>query len=441
MNRLARRAWPLAAAVALCPTPAWAYLDPGTGNILIYLLISLVTAGVYFAKSVGYAVARRLSGNGKAVPAQAGDDDLVLFSEGKIYWATFKPVIEALLARDYPFRYLSMDLEDPALTIEHPRMHSRYIGAGSAAFARAAGVRGRVMLQTTANIGTPGYPMPVPRHIACLAHVLHGVGGLSMYYKNAHDTCNVIFLMGDKDHESVRLLEKKRGLAPREIVSAGVPCFDELARSVTPKQGRSDPAVILVAPSWGEKSCLAYCGTDFILWLAQAGYEIIVRPHPFSLKVERAAIAAIEERFAELPNVRFDLDVDGGPSLRQADMMISDKSGVRFDFGFLYERPVLTLDVPLKNQENFEISELDYVWENDMEARLGPVISVEAMAALDAPAFLDLVRRTLATEPDHLAALRDENVAHFRHSGEFIADWVINRCRELAAPQTPDGSC
>jgi len=412
------------------PAPAWAYLDPGTGNILIYLCVSLLTTVLYFAKNIWYGLRDRLSA-GPARKMETSRGDLVLFSEGKIYWSTFRPIVEALLERKYPFRYLSMDIEDPGLTIESQYMDSRFIGTGSVAFARAAGARATVMLQTTANIGTPGYPMPVPRHVRCLAHVVHGVGGVALYYKNAHDTCNALLLMGEGDRESIRLLENKRGLPVRECVSAGVPCLDDLARSVVPKDGISDPPVILVAPSWGEKNCLAYCGTEFIRWLLEDGYRVIIRPHPFSQKVEQSFIEALRVEFEPFSGATLDLAVNGGPSLAAADLMISDKSGVRFDFAFLYQRPVLTLDIPMRNREKFEISELDYVWEEDVERRLGPVLTPEYLRGLSRTSFLDLTRSVLDTDSKELAGLRDETIANFGNSGAFIADWAIAKCASL----------
>ena len=272
------------------------------------------------------------------------------------------------------------------------------------------------------------YPMPAPRHVQCLAHVLHGVGGTALYYKHALDACDAVLLMGDGDRESIRLLEKKRGLKKRECVSAGLPCLDELARHARPKAGRSNPAVILIAPSWGEKNSLVYCGTAFIRYLADAGYSVIIRPHPFSLKVEKELIDAIMKEFSSDKGVRFDLGLDGSQALAEADMMISDKSGVRFDFAFLYLRPVLTLDIPLRCQENFEISEMEYIWENDIEKKLGPVLTVEQLHALDEKAFLDLIEKTLQTDSACLTELREKTVANFGSSGMFIAEWAVNKC-------------
>ncbi|MDR3074167.1 MAG: hypothetical protein LBV01_05535 [Deltaproteobacteria bacterium] len=418
--------------LSLCaPEPAYAYLDPGTGNILVYVLVSLVSALLYFCKNFWYGALARFGG--KSPAARAERAELVIFSEGRVYWPTFKSIVAALLEKKMPFRYVSMDIHDPGLAIANPLMQSRYVGTGSAAFARVAGARGSLMLSTTPNIGTPGYPMPAPRNVKQLVHVLHSLGGMGFYYRRAFDCYDVMLLMGEGCVDEVRRLEATRGLPAKECVSAGVPCFDEIPKPERKGRSPSEPPVVLVAPSWGEKSCLNYCGTAFIEWLANAGYEVIVRLHPFSYKVESAEAANLAKRFAPWKNVGFDTALTARESFARADMMISDKSCVRFDFAFTCERPVLTLDVPAAAQEHFEISVLGTCWEQEMETLLGPVIAPEDFRALSEEDFLETVRRTLAVPPARIEELRGASVANIGRSGEFIADWLIARCALLAS--------
>ena len=136
-------------------------------------------------------------------------------------------------------------------------------------------------------------------------------------------------------------MEELRGLPPKECVSLGLPYLDELAAKARKKEGRSTPPVVLVAPSWGNKGCLNICGPNFLLDLAKAGYDVILRPHPQSLKVETEMLDTIHEMLRDYPNVSFDTEMDATASMSRADVMISDKSCVRFDFAFLYEKPVI----------------------------------------------------------------------------------------------------
>ena len=432
-------AWlaPLLCVFLLYPPNAHAYLDPGTGNALVYVLVSVATTLVFLLKNFAYGIARKFSDLPATSTASSKESPLVIFSEGKIYWPVFKPIVEALIEKQYPFRFLSMDIHDPALTIENDFMHSRYIGTGSAAFARAASVRAKVMLQTTANIGTPGYPMPMPRHVECLAHVLHGVGGVGAYYKHAHDTCHALLLMGEGDFDSIRVLEKKRGLPPRECVAAGVPSLDELAKHISPRTGISTPPVILVAPSWGERNSLGYCGADFVQWLLDAGYRVIMRPHPFSAKVEPEFLEDLHNRFAAHPNMRFDYAISSAASLAVTDLMISDTSGVRFDFAFLYMKPVMTLQKTFEAMPQYEFSDLEYIWEEEVAKELGPVILLEEFFALGKEGFLAQVQAALAIDASHLQRLRDKTIANFGCSGHFIADWAIQKCEKAPASSPP----
>ena len=323
-----------------------------------------------------------------------------------------------------------MDMEDPALTIEDDLMDSRYIGNGAAAYARAAGRRADVMLSTTPNIGTPGFPMPRPRRVRCLAHVCHGVGDIAMYQKGSLDHYDAVLMVGDFMLPSIRRLEELRGLPAKECVSLGLPYLDELARKAQPKKERSTPPVVLVAPSWGNKGCLSVCGPQFLVDLAKAGYEVIFRPHPQSLKVETDMLSSIHELLHDFPNVHFDTDMDATASMSRADIMISDKSCVRFDFAFLYEKPVITLDIPVRNPELYEVADLGVIWEDTVAARLGEVVAPEQFDRI-----LPAVERALAMPSAALAAFRDQCVACRGWSGEAIVDWTLGVLQRYDAPQ------
>jgi Putative glycosyl/glycerophosphate transferases involved in teichoic acid biosynthesis TagF/TagB/EpsJ/RodC len=411
------------------PSKAHAYLDPGTGNLLVYLIISIFGVFAYFLKDLYFKTASRLGFSTVTLEKHANNEDIILFSEGKLYWSTFKPIVERLIEREYPFKYCSMDIEDPGLTLENRWMNSRYIGTGSAAFARMAHMRGLIMLETTPNIGTPGYPMPVPRHIPHLVHVLHGIGDIGFYARHAFDSCTALVTMNKEMERTVRHIEALRNLPAKACIPLGVPCFDELVGQITPQEGRTHPPVILIAPSWGEKNCLLLFGTTCIRWLAEAGYRVIVRPHPLSFSKEKGLIAELDGLTREFATVSIDAELDRKPSFMQADLMISDKSGVRFDFAFLRERPVITLDVPAPQRELFEVSDLDYVWEEDIEQKIGAVIAAETFASMEPALFLSLVESALQMPRANFNALKTQSIVNIGTSGRAIADWAISTCQ------------
>jgi hypothetical protein len=411
--------------VFFLPAKAEAYLDPGTGNLLVYLLVSIFGTAIYCMRNVLYKILRFKTAKGNAA---IGHENLVIFSEGKNYWLTFKPIVEGLIQKSFSFTYLSMDYDDPGLTIESPYMKSRYIGSGSAAFARVGNSRAALMLSTTPNIGTPGFPLPRPKHVRCLVHVLHAVSDICTYHKYSLDNYDTVMLMGDFMLESIRHLEKVRRLPAKECVSAGVPYIDEMLKNIHKKEGRSTPPVILIAPTWGEKGLLAVCGADFMENLAVAGYTVIVRPQPQSLNAEPEKKQKIQARLDKFETLVFDFQPDGRDALKRADLLISDMSGVRFDFALLYGRPVITVDLPLKNYDLYEVSDMETFFERDMSGEIGLVIQPGDVADI-----VSLVDKCLSKPIQDLLDFQKRYLANFGVAGPFIADWLVKKIQGLEA--------
>ena len=410
------------ACLLVAPGLACAYLDPGSGNALVYLVISLGGACVYFLKSAFYKV---LSLFGKKVESSSVQNaDVVLFSEGPAYWFTFKPLVEELLARKIPFQYLSLDVRDPGLTIDDPLMQSRFMGFGAAAYARVEQCRGKIFLSTTPNIGCEGYPLARPKNIGKMVFVSHMVSDISYLKKGSLDHYDVDMEVGPWCEPRLRKVEEKRGLKPKETYSVGLLYLDELMRGYAPKEGESDPLTVLVAPSWGIKGCLTVHGVQFVTDLLRAGFRVIFRPHPQSFVAEPELIARVLKENEHFPNFVLDKERDARIHMKEADILISDSSSFRFDFAFLTKRPVVTLQVPVGNLTSFEAGDLGGPWEIAVEPRLGVVVKPGEIG--DLPALV----RELASKPaDQVEALYDELVVNHGTAAKNVVDWVENELK------------
>jgi hypothetical protein len=410
------------ASALVFPNAAHAYLDPGSGNVILYLLASLAGAFLYSVKSFFWMLLGSRDKKTNALDYEA----IVLFSEGRIYWNTFEPVVNALIAMKQPFSYYSMDTRDPGMTIENDLIRSRYIGAGSAAFAQMGQVRTKVMLSTTPNIGTPGFPMPRPAKVERLIHVCHSVDAVEFYMKGSLDHYDAVLLVGKFMVHGIRYLEKLRGLKEKELVPAGLPYLDDLASKMKSPTPPTDGKTVLIAPSWGTKGCLAVYGSRFIRLLAEAGYNIILRPHPHSWKSEIKLLDKVKADLQGLDNVKWDKEPDGGLAMEAADIMISDTSNARMDFALLYERPVITLKINLSELETFELSDMEGAWMDKAELEIGSVVRPEQIESI-----AEIVDGVLSKrERKDLSAFREANVYNFGSSGEAIAKYLVNLIQE-----------
>ena len=90
--------------------------------------------------------------------------------------------------------------------------------------------------------------------------------------------------------------------------------------------------------------------------LVETGFHIIIRPHPDSYKSEKEIIAVLKEKYAEYENVEWNSDNNNVDVLSRADIMVSDFSGVVYDFALLFERPVIMA------YEQFDTIIYDYDW-------------------------------------------------------------------------------
>lgn len=311
----------------------------------------------------------------------------MIFSEGKTYYLTFKGIIEELIARKIHFTYLSMDVLDPALEIDSEYMHSKYVGEGVLGFSRIEQCVGKVFLATTPNIGCTGYPLRRPRGIRLMVHVCHSVCDLTYLKVGALDHYDVSFDLGPWMEPRTRIVEAKRNLKPHRCLPVGLPYMDELIREhqcaclvqereQNASQKATEPC-ILIAPSWGAKNSLKIFGTKFIDELLGLGYQVILRPHPQSYKFEADFYKELLGKFKNFPNFHYDTAISGTESMRRANLLISDVSGFRFDFAFIYGKPVLTLKVPAQDLSSFEASVIGSVWEEPYEGRLGAVLTQE----------------------------------------------------------------
>ena len=411
---------------AMYSVDSHAYLDPASGNALASFFIALFSSAVFFIKSLYYKIIS--SSRAYTLPDKKVSDASKLplvFSEGEMYWTTFRPIVEEFIRRKTHFRYISLDVNDPALTIDSPYMHSKRVSKGKVGFAKLAQLEAPVMLSTTPNIGSQGYPMQRPAGVKNLVHVFHALVDVSCYRKGSLDFYDSVMLVGEHEKKAIRLVEAARALSAKELIVAGLPCLDDLDRQkkelkVQSSSNNDGLRTVLIAPSWGNKGCFTEYGTDFVKTLSESSYKVIIRLHPHSLIFEPESVDKWRRETLELSNVSWDEQAYGTHAMSQADVLISDASSIRFDFALLYERPVISLEIPRESRSMFESDYMDTTWADTMAAKIGVVVKSESLSMIDKIVAEAISGFTV----DALSDLRTRHVANFGHSSVAIVDYL-----------------
>ena len=135
----------------------------------------------------------------------------------------------------------------------------------------------------------------------------------------------------------------------------------------------------------------------------------------------------LKNDLSSLKNVEWDFEIDGSQSMQRADILISDTSGIRMDFLLLYQKPIITLEMPLGNLTEFEIVDLGESWNEQALSQLGYTLGKDRIKELP-----QIVYETIATKnSDDIVTFRQKNIYNYKCSGEVIANYLIESAQQL----------
>ncbi len=351
--------------------------------------------------------------------------NIVFFSEGPNYWNTMVPVVESLLEKGVAFSYLSMQDDDPGLHIDSELCEGFCIGDGSGFFYFMSMLQANVVLMTTPGLQT--LSLKRSKGVSHYIHLVHAPVGMALYRKNSFDFFDTVMCSGSHQIDDLRKLEAKRKTKSKVLLKTGCPYMDVLKQKVESSETRqrmpSEPYTVLVAPTWGTNGALGRYGMKLVEPLIQANFDIIIRPHPQQMRSEQKLLSELKQVTKKSQAIKWDENPSGHQSMAAADILISDCSGIRFDFAFIYEKPVITLDFNLVS-ENLELEDLgEPVWEKEISRKLGLVVS-----DIDLDSLPQKIHGLLAREglKDNLRRLRKDSLFNYGNSGPIAANQIIS---------------
>jgi hypothetical protein len=264
----------------------------------------------------------------------------VIYCEGIQYFNVFKPILDEFERRGINLVYLTSAADDPVFGMDLKYIKSEYIGEGNRAFARLNLLNASFVLMTTPGLQV--YQLKRSRLVAHYSHILHAPSDATLYRLFGIDYFDSILLTGAYQATDIRTLEKQRGLGEKQLVTVGCAYLDVYAERVKqlPKE-EAHVFTVLVSPSWGASALLSRYGEKLLSPLVNTLWRIIVRPHPQSKKSEAAMLKTLTQKYAGARNLEWDYERENIYSLSKADIMISDFSGIIFDYAFLFDKPVL----------------------------------------------------------------------------------------------------
>lgn len=406
------------------------YIDPGTGSMLFSLFIGVAAAATFGIRALFLKLKFVFSGGKADSKADSKNIPFVIFSDHKRYWNVFKPICDEFEKRGVPLTFYTASPDDPALSCDYKHIHTEYLGEKNKPYAKLNLLHADILVATTPNLDV--YQWKRSKNVKYYVHIPHLIDDLTTYRMFALDFFDAVLLNGTHQEKVIRFLEKERNLPAKELPMVGSTYMDSLLEKykALPEHKPNSEKTVLLAPSWGKSAILSKFGSKILSALAKTGYKIVIRPHPQSLVSEKEMIDSLVKEFESELNIEWNYDNDNFAVLNRSDIMITDFSGIIFDYSMIFDRPLIYADT------DFDTLPYDADWLPEGEKpwcfKILSEIGVELKES-DFDRIKDVIDGAISDDSMGAARsrIRNENWKNQGNSAAATADWLIKKHDEL----------
>jgi hypothetical protein len=353
----------------------------------------------------------------------------IIYSEGKQYWNVFKPVLDEFEKRKKNLLFLTSSEDDPVFNVDYQFIKAEYIGEGNRAFARLNMLQAGFCLMTTPGLDV--YQLKRSKMVKHYSHVLHAPSDATLYRLFGLDYFDSVLLTGDYQAADIRILEKQRGLPEKKLITVGCSYLDVYSLRIKQiSKEENHQFTVLVSPSWGPSALLTRYGEKLLSPLIKTGWHIIVRPHPQSKKSEAFMLEALAAKYRNNANLEWDFERENIYSLVKADIMISDFSGIVYDYAFLCDKPVIYvkqgIDIRAYDADDLGENQVEKLWQFKTLGKIGIELKEEYFDRIG-----EVIKNAADSEKLREARqkAREEAWQYSGEAGERIADFMIETVR------------
>ena len=362
---------------------------------------------------------------------------IVFYSESSvILYPYVEEIIGELQNRDQKVCYLTSSKDDPILKNKNKNIRVFYIGDSEIEkmnfFLR---LKAKMLIMTMPDLGS--YHIKRSKEFPVhYIYTFHSMNSTHMeFQKGAFDEFDSIFCVGPYQVQELRATEQLYNLKRKNLVECGYGLLDKLIklRSSFPEKKKllkNNKKNILIAPSWGKQNLLESMGIELVKILLDAGYHVTVRPHPMTAKKSPKTIKQIKERFEKNPDFLLDTNTSSFEQLFSSYALITDWSGIGYEYAFVCERPVIYVDVP-KKSHNKEYEKIGLVpFEISIRDKIGEIVPVQNIETI--PERIEFLYSHGNNFENKIQKIRNDAIFNIGESGKVTASEIIRIISEKA---------
>ena len=350
---------------------------------------------------------------------------IVFYSENEYDFIFFKSIVEKLTQEyDTKICYVTSSKTDPMLNCNDKNILPFYIGDGVAHKNFFINLKATILVMTMPDLETFHIKRSkvYPVHYVYIFHSLNSTQ--RAYRSTAFDNFDTVFCTGNYQIIEIQERERKFNLKKKKLVKHGYGRLDALINQVQNTNIKNDIStnkVVLVAPSWGANGLIETKGQEIVHLLLNSGFDVILRPHPMTIKKSNKVIQKIEKEFKDNLNFKLETDIRNMESWFLCDCMISDLSGAAIEYAFAFEKPILYVITPEKIVQEIEIGLVPL--EEKIRTEIGEIVSLSQLSLI--PSKINQFLLSQNKFKEKIQKIREETVFNIGNSGDQGAKYLL----------------
>ena len=301
---------------------------------------------------------------------QTENKHIVFYSEKSGFWKYFKDIVESLIQEsNLNIHYVTNDPDDQIFSLaeQQERIIPYYIGPKKI-ITLMMKMDADIVVMTTPDLETFHIKKSYIRKDIEYIYTPHDPTSIHMGFREgALNHFDTILCQGPQQIREMKRTEEIYNLPQQNLVPCGYVLLDDMIADYQKREKKesSERTTILIAPTWNEDNILDSCVDELIETLMRADRKIIVRPHPEYVKRYGGRMNALMERWKEKTGegLTFETDFTSHNSMYDADTLITDWSGIAYEYSLTTGKPSLFINTKMKvlnpNWEKVDIIPLE----------------------------------------------------------------------------------
>jgi len=358
---------------------------------------------------------------------------IVFYAENKASVNHFQTLIYELTEKlDLQICYVTSVKDDKILSSQNPKIKSFYIGDGSARTKFFLTLKSKILIMDMPDLEK----YHIKRSKVCPVHyiyIFHSMFSVHSYLREgAIDNYDTIFCVGPHHVNEIKETERVYGLKPKNLIPYGFGRLDTLMNqknnySTKPNKLKN---LVLICPSYGKNNLLEVCGFGLIEILLKSDFQVLLRPHFKTLNDSSTLISKIRKKFGDNTNFILEKGIISHDLFHSSICMISDWSGISLEYAFVFERPVIFIDVPKKILNPNSNKILLEPIETSIRHQVGYVVSSKNLEEI--PDLIKTSNESNEILHEQIKSMRSKTVYNIGESAKIGAKYIQKLLEELS---------